>query len=153
MRVAVEAGATSADHCTYLSSEDVAALADSRTVATLLPITEFSTRTAYADGRRLLDAGALVALASNCNPGSGYSSSMHLAIALAVRECGLTPSEALFAATAGGAAALARDDVGALRVGMRGDVVLLDAPDPVHLAYRPGMDLVAGVWCAGERVR
>jgi imidazolonepropionase len=153
VRVAVEDGAISADHCTHLTAGDVDALANSPTVATLLPITEFATNSAYPDGRRLLDAGATVAIASNCNPGSGYSSSMHLAIALAVRECGLTPSEALRAATAGGASALARDDVGVLRVGMRGDLVLLDAPDPVHLAYRPGMDLVAGVWCAGSRVR
>jgi len=153
VRVAVAANAVSADHCTYLSAADIDALAASATVTVLLPITEFSTRTAYADGRRLLDAGATVALASNCNPGSGYSSSMHLAIALAVREQGLTPLEALAAATAGGAAALARDDVGAIRVGAKADLVLLDAPDPVHLAYRPGMDLVAGVWREGLRVR
>jgi imidazolonepropionase len=151
VRVAVEEGAASADHCTYLDDGDVAALAAGTTVATLLPITEFATRTRYADGRRLLDAGAHVALASNCNPGSSYSTSLPLAVALAVREQGLTPDEAIKAATDGGALALRRDDVGVLRVGARADVLVLEAPDPVHLAYRPGVDLVAMVWKDGER--
>jgi len=152
VRVAVEAGAVSADHCTYLDDADVEALAGSSTVATLLPITEFATRTAYADARRLLDAGATVALASNCNPGSGYSTSMALAIALGVREQGFSPDEALAAATLGGAAALGRSDVGHLAPGARADLVVLDAPTPVHLSYRPGMDLVAAVWRDGRRV-
>lgn len=151
--VAVEVGAVSADHCTHLSDEDVDALASSSTVATLLPVTEFATRSPYADGRRLVDAGARVAIASNSNPGSGFSSSIPLAIALAVREMGLSSDEALRAATLGGARALARDDVGTLRPGARADLVLLDAPDPVYLAYRPGMDLIAGVWSQGHHVR
>ncbi len=153
VRVAVEEGATSADHCTYLEDADVDALAAGATVATLLPITEFATRTAWADGRRLLDAGCAVALASNCNPGSGYSSAMPLAVALAVRFQGLSPDEALHAATAGGAAALGLDDVGRLAVGARGDLVVLEAPDPVYLAYRPGVDLVAAVVKDGHLVR
>jgi imidazolonepropionase len=141
VKVAVAEGAVSADHCAYLDDDDVDALGASDTVATLLPITEFSTRTAFADGRRLVDAGATVAIASNCNPGSGFSTSMPLAVALAVRCCGLSVDEAVRAATRGGAAALRRDDLGVLRVGARADVVVLDAPSAAHLAYRPGVDL------------
>jgi imidazolonepropionase len=153
VQVAVEVGAVSADHCTYLSRADVDALASSTTVATLLPITELSTRSPHADGRRLVDAGVRVALASNCNPGSGFSTSMPLVIALAVLLLGLSVEEALLAATLGGARALGRDDVGRLRPGQRADLVLLDASDPAYLAYRPGLDLVGGVWRRGVRVR
>ncbi len=152
VRVAVEAGAASADHCTYLREEDVALLAESRTVATLLPACDFSTRAPYPDARRLLDAGVPVALATDCNPGSSYTTNMPLCIALGVRELRMTPEEALAAATAGGARALRRDDIGHLRIGARADVVVLDAPSYLHLAYRPGVQLVAGVWRAGERV-
>ncbi|MGH1550585.1 imidazolonepropionase [Leifsonia poae] len=141
--LAVSLDAASVDHCTYLRDEDVEQLAASRTVATLLPGVEFSTRHPYPSGRRLLDAGATVALASDCNPGSSFTSSMPFCIALAVREMGLTPAEALRAATLGGAAALRRDDVGHLRVGARADLVVLRAPSYVHLAYRPGVPLVA----------
>ncbi|HEV7623413.1 MAG TPA: amidohydrolase family protein, partial [Amnibacterium sp.] len=123
----------------------VDALAHGSTVATLLPGAEFSTRSPYPDARRLLDAGATVALASDCNPGTSYTTSMPFCIALAVREMGMTPREALRAATAGGAAALRRDDVGAVRIGARADLVLLEAPSYVHLAYRPGVPLVARV--------
>lgn len=150
--LAVELGAASADHCTHLSPADVDALAQSRTVATLLPLVEFSTRSPYPPARRLLDAGATVALATDCNPGSGYSTSMPLAIALAVREMRMTPAEAVQAATAGGAAALRRTDVGSLRVGARADIVVLDAPSYVHLAYRPGVPLIGQVWKGGKRV-
>jgi imidazolonepropionase len=114
-----------------------------RTVATLLPGAEFSTRSPYPDARRLLDAGVQVALASDCNPGSCYTSSLPLCIALAVREMGMTPAEALRAATLGGALALGRDDVGRLSVGACADYAVLDAPSYVHLAYRPGVPLVA----------
>ncbi len=113
---------------------------------------EFSTRQPYPDARRLLDAGVRVALASDCNPGSCFTSSMALCIALAVREMRMTPAEALHGATAMGAAALARDDVGVLAPGKVADLVLLDAPSYVHLAYRPGVPLVAGVWQAGRPV-
>ncbi|MDR7186762.1 imidazolonepropionase [Microbacterium trichothecenolyticum] len=147
--LAVELGAASVDHCTYLSDDDVAALAGSTTVATLLPGVEFSTRQPYPDARRLIDAGATVALASDCNPGSSFTSSMPLMIALAVREMGMSPAEAVWAATAGGAKALRRDDVGALAPGMRADLVMLDAPTRVHLAYRPGVPLVHTVWIGG----
>lgn len=151
VRLAVAAGAASVDHCTYLDDADVAALAGSDTVATLLPGVEFSTRQPYPDARRLIDAGVTVALASDCNPGSSFTSSMPLMIALAVREMGMTPAEAVWAATAGGARALRRDDVGRIAPGARADLVLLDAPTRVHLAYRPGVPLVAGVWKDGTR--
>ena len=145
VRLACELGLASADHCTHLTDADVDALSGSGTVATLLPGVEFSTRSPYPDGRRLLDADVRVALATDCNPGSCYTSSMPFCIALAVREMHLTPAEALTAATLGGAAALRRDDVGHLRVGARADLVVLDAPSSVHLAYRPGVPLVAAV--------
>jgi imidazolonepropionase len=150
VRLAAELGLVAVDHCTYLDDADVAALADSGTVATLLPGVEFSTRQPYPDARRLLDAGVSVAIASDCNPGSSYTSSMPLCVALAVREMGMTPAEATYAATAGGAAALDRTDVGRLVPGARADLVLLDAPSHVHLAYRPGVPLVAGTWVAGR---
>jgi imidazolonepropionase len=149
VRIAVEAGAASADHCTYLTGEDIDALAGSGTVATLLPGVEFSTRQPYPDARALIDAGATVALATDCNPGSCYSSSMAFCIALAVREMGMTPEEAVRAATEGGAKALRRTDVGHLRPGARADVLMLEAPSHIHLAYRPGVPLVARVWRNG----
>ena len=148
-RLAVELGAASVDHCTYLSDADVDLLAGSRTVATLLPMVEFSTRSPYPDARRLLDAGVTVALATDCNPGTSYSTSMPLAIALAVRELGMSPAEALWAATAGGARALRRSDVGAVVVGARADLTVLDAPTYLHLAYRPGVP-IARVLCRAE---
>jgi imidazolonepropionase len=145
VQLACELGLVAVDHCTFTDDDDVASLAASGTVATLLPGVEFSTRSAYPDARRLLDAGVTVALASDCNPGSSYTSSMPLCIALAVREMRMTPAEALWAATAGGARALGRDDVGTLAVGARADLVVLDAPTYVHLAYRPGVPLVGEV--------
>jgi imidazolonepropionase len=151
VRLAVEFGAASADHCTHLTDADVDALAGSGTVATLLPGVEFSTRSPYPDARRLLDSQVAVALATDCNPGSCFTSSVPFCIALAVREMRMTPAEALTAATLGGARALRRDDVGHLSVGARADVVLLDAPDPVYLAYRPGVPLIAAVWKDGVR--
>lgn len=150
--LAAELGLAAVDHCTYLTDDDVHALRESGTVATLLPGVEFSTRQPYPDGRALLDAGVRVAIASDCNPGSCFTSSMPFAIALAVREMGMTPAEAVRAATLGGAQALDRDDVGRVVPGARADLVLLDAPSHVHLAYRPGVPLVAGVWQAGRPV-
>jgi imidazolonepropionase len=143
VRLAVELGAASVDHCTHLTDADLDALAGAAgtTVATLLPGVEFSTRSPYPDARRLLDAGAGVALATDCNPGTCYSSSMPLVMALAVREMRMTPGEALLAATVGGAAALRRDDVGRLSVGARADLTVLDAPSHLHLAYRPGVPI------------
>ncbi|MQS04516.1 imidazolonepropionase [Streptomyces alkaliterrae] len=152
VQLAVELGAASADHCTHLTDADVAALADGSTVATLLPGCEFSTRAVYPDARRLLDAGVTVALSTDCNPGSSFTSSMPFCVAVAVREMGMTPDEALWSATAGGAEALRRTDVGRLTPGSAADVVLLEAPSHVHLAYRPGVPLVRDVWQRGVRV-
>ena len=150
IQVAVAAGAASADHCTYTDDADVAALSGSDTVATLLPGVEFSTRQPYPDARRLLDAGVTVAIATDCNPGSCFTSSMPLCIALAVREMRMTTREAVWAATAGGARALRRPDVGHLGVGARADLIMLDAPSHAYLAYRPGVPLIAAVWQAGR---
>ncbi len=150
VQLAVEMGAASADHCTFLSSGDVAALAGSATVATLLPATDFSTRQPYPDARRLLDAGATVALATNCNPGSSYTTSMSFCIALAVREMGMTAEEALRAATLGGALALQRSDVGVLTPGSRADLAILAAPSYTHLVYRPGVPLIATTVLGGR---
>ncbi|MEU8270837.1 imidazolonepropionase [Sphaerisporangium sp. NPDC049002] len=152
VEIAVELGAASADHVTHLSDADVEALASGDTVATLLPGAEFSTRSRYPDARRLLDAGATVALAADCNPGSSYTTNIPFCVALAVRDMNMTPGEAVWAATMGGARALRRTDVGHLAPGARADIVLLDAPSHVHLAYRPGVPLVARVWKDGEPV-
>ncbi|RJQ89263.1 imidazolonepropionase [Amycolatopsis panacis] len=153
VRLAVEHGAASVDHCTYLTDADVAALASSGTVATLLPACDLSTRQPLAPARRLLDAGATVALASNANPGSSYTTSMAFCVATAVLQMRMTVDEAVWAATAGGARALRRDDVGYLRPGARADVHVLDAPSTTHLAYRPGVPLTQAVWRKGERMR
>ncbi|MFB7787719.1 imidazolonepropionase [Streptomyces vinaceus] len=153
VQLAVELEAASADHCTHLTDADVDALvqAADTTVATLLPGAEFSTRAQWPDARRLIDAGATVALSTDCNPGSSYTSSMPFCIALAVRDMGMTPDEALWAATAGGARALRRTDIGRITPGARADLALLEAPSHVHLAYRPGVPLVSAVWQKGVR--
>jgi imidazolonepropionase len=143
VQLACELGAASADHCTHVDDADIAALEASGTVATLLPGAEFSTRSAYPDARRLLDAGVTVALATDCNPGTSFTSSMPFCIALAVRDCGMTPSEAVWAATAGGAAALQRTDAGRMAVGAPADLTVLDAPNHTFLAYRPGVPLAS----------
>jgi imidazolonepropionase len=150
VRVAVAMGAASADHCTHLSRADIELLAGSDTVATLLPATDFSTRQPYIDARRLLDAGATVAIGTNCNPGSSYTTSMSFCIALAVREMRMTAEEALAAATLGGAQALRRSDIGRLRPGARADAVVLSTPSYLHIIYRAGMPLVAATMQRGE---
>lgn len=152
VQLAVELDCASADHCTFLSDSDVSALASSSTVATLLPGCEFSTRAPYPDARRLIDAGATVALATDCNPGSSFTSSMPFCIAVAVREMRMTPWEAIEAATLGGAKALRRNDIGHLGSGAQADLVILDAPSALHLAYRPGVPLVKHVLHKGVRV-
>ena len=152
VQLAIELGAASVDHGTYLTDEDVAALAASDTVLTLLPGVEFSTRQPYPDARRLIDAGVTVALACDTNPGSSFTSSMPFCIAVAVRDMGMTPAEALWAATAGGARALRRSDVGLIAPGARADLVMLEAPSHVHLSYRPGVPLIRAVWKDGTIV-
>ena len=150
--LATEVGAASADHCTFVTDDDLEALAGSGTVATLLPGVEFSTRSPYPDARRFLRAGVTVALASDCNPGSCFTSSMAFCIAVAVRDMHLSPAQALWSATAGGARALRRDDIGRLRVGARADLAVLEAPSYLHLAYRPGVPLVRQTFLAGRPV-
>jgi imidazolonepropionase len=150
--LAAELGAASADHLTYLTAEDVSALADAGVVATLVPVADLSTREPWPDARALLDADATVALATDCNPGTSFTTNMPFVVALAVTAMRMTPAEALWSATAGGARALQRDDVGTLRTGARADLVALDAPSYVHLAYRPGVPLIRDVIAAGVRV-
>lgn len=152
VRLAVEMGCASVDHCTFLESADINALAGSDTIATFLPATEFSTKQPYPDVRRVLDAGVRVALATNMNPGSSYTTSMSFCLALAVRDMGMTAAEALYAATAGGAKALRRPDRGHVGIDGRADFVVLDAPHYSHMVYRPGVPLVAMTIEAGEVV-
>lgn len=152
VRLAVEMGAASVDHCTYLTDADVEALAGGDTVSTFLPAADFSTRQPYPDARRVIDAGATVAIATNTNPGSSYTTSMAFCIALAVRDLRMTIEEALQAATLGGAQALRRADIGRLSPGCRADALLLEAPSFTHFAYRPGVPLVAATVLAGEIV-
>ncbi|PSL58614.1 imidazolonepropionase [Saccharothrix carnea] len=153
VRLAVELGAASVDHCTYLSAADIDALANSSTVATLLPACDLSTRQSLPPARQLLDAGATVALASNCNPGSSYTTSMAYCITTAVLQMHMTIEEAVTAATLNGAKALQTDKVGHLSPGARADLHILDAPSATHLAYRPGVPLTYAVWRAGVRQR
>jgi imidazolonepropionase len=152
IELAVKHDCASADHCTHLTDRDIELLAGSNTVATLLPGAEFSTRAEYPDARRLFAAGAKVALATDCNPGSSFTTSMAFCLAVAVRDMHFTPSQALAAATAGGAAALRRTEVGGLRVGQRANLVVLNAPSYVHLMYRPGVDLVHSTFIDGRPV-
>ena len=153
IQLAVELDCASADHCTHLTNEDIDALAHSNTVATLLPGAEFSTRSKYPDARKLIDAGVTVALATDCNPGSSYTTSMAFCIALAVREMHMSPAEALWSATMGGAKALRREDIGHLSVGARADFAVINAPSYIHLAYRPGVNLISDTYIAGKATR
>ena len=152
IQLAVELDCASADHCTHLSHDDIDVLANSNTVATLLPGAEFSTRSQYPDARKLIDAGVTVALATDCNPGSSYTTSMAFCIALAVREMHMSPAEALWSATMGGAKALRRVDIGHLSIGARADFAVIDAPSYIHLAYRPGVNLISDTYIAGRAV-
>jgi imidazolonepropionase len=150
--LAVELGCASVDHLTYFNQSDIEKLANSKTVATLLPGAEFSTRSKYPDARKLIDAGITVAIASDCNPGSSYTTSMPLMIALAVREMFFTPEQALWSATKGGALALQREDVGHLSIGAKADFVILRESSYIHLAYRPGVNLVEQVFLHGKSI-
>jgi imidazolonepropionase len=152
VQLAVELDCASADHCTHLSDSDIEALAGSNTVATLVPGAEFSTRATYPNAARLFDAGVNVALATDCNPGSSFTTSMPFCIAIAIRDMGFTPEQALWSATMGGAKALRREDVGSLSVGQSADLVVLNAPSYLHLGYRPGVDLVSQVFKSGKSI-
>ena len=149
-QLAAELNAASADHLTYLRSEDREALAAANVVATLLPVADLSTRSPWPDARALLDAGVTVALATDCNPGTSFTTSMPIVVALAVTAMGMTPHEAVWSATAGGAMSLRRTDVGSLTVGARADLIAIDGPSCVHLAYRPGVPLIHTVIRGGE---
>lgn len=151
IKLAVELDCASVDHCTHMTPEDIASLSGSNTVVTLVPGADFSTRSPYPDARRLVAAGITVALATDCNPGSSFTTSMPFCIAVAVREMGLTADQALWAATRGGAKAL-RNDKGNLNVGSSADFAVLDAPNHIHLAYRPGVQLVEKTFVAGVQV-
>jgi imidazolonepropionase len=152
VQLAVELDCASADHCTHLSDKDIEALASSNTVATLLPGAEFSTRATYPDAKKLFAAGVTVALATDCNPGSSYTTSMGFCIAIAIRDMGFSPEQAIWSATLGGAKALRRTDVGALSVGMSADLSILSAPSFRHLGYRPGVDQISQVLKSGKTI-
>lgn len=148
--VAQELGAVSVDHLTHTSHSELKTLASSGIVATLLPGVEFSTRSDYPDARRFFDAGVEVALATDCNPGSSFTTSMQLVIALAVREMHMSVDQAVRAATLGGAHALARTDIGVISLGMKADFIVLSAPSIDFLAYRPGVPQIAHTYLAGK---
>jgi imidazolonepropionase len=150
--LAVELDCASVDHCTHLSDKDIELLAGSNTVATLLPGAEFSTRSTYPDAGRLFAAGVTVALATDCNPGSSFTTSMPFCIAVAVRDMGFTIDQAIWSATRGGALALRDSSRGSLAVGSRADFAILDAPGHLFLAYRPGVQFVASTFVAGKKV-
>jgi len=152
VQLAVELDCASADHCTHLSASDIEALAGSNTVATLLPGAEFSTRANYPDAKKLFAAGVTVALATDCNPGSSHTTSMGFCIAVAIRDMGFSPEQALWSATLGGAKALRRSDIGALSVGMSADLSILSAPSFRHLGYRPGVDQISQVLKSGKTI-
>ena len=152
IKVGVELGAASVDHISHFNDQDIAALSNSNTVATFLPGAEFSTRSKYPDARPIFEAGINVAIASDCNPGSSYTTNMSLMLALAVREMFFTPEQALWSATKGGALALRRADVGHLGIGAKADFAILNSNSYLHLAYRPGVNLVEQVWCNGKQV-
>jgi len=151
IQLGVELGCASIDHCTNLSEADINSLAGSNTVVTLVPGAEFSTKSKYPDAGSLVAAGITVAIATDCNPGSSFTTSMPFCISIAVREMGLSPDEALWAATRGGASAL-QNKRGSLAVGSDADFVVLDAPNHIHLAYRPGVQLVEQTYIAGQKV-
>ena len=150
VKLAVELDCASADHCTHLSDSDIDALAGSNTVATLLPGAEFSTRSKYPNAKHLWDAGVSVALATDCNPGSSYTTSMPFCIAVAIREMGFSPEQAIWSATMGGAKALRREDIGMLSIGKSADLTILNAPSFRHIGYRPGVDLIDQVIKQGK---
>lgn len=153
--LAVELGAVSVDHVNHLTPGDIDALAGSSTVATVLPAADLSIRAPLAPARALADVGVTLAIASNCNPGTSYTTSMQFCVTTAVLQHRLSIEEAVRAATVGGARALrgaVDPTAGTIAVGSVADLHLLDAPSIDHLAYRPGVDLTAAVWRRGRRV-
>lgn len=153
VQIGVELDAASVDHVTYLSDSDIDLLSGSNTLATLLPAAEFSTRSNYSDARRLFEAGVKVALASDCNPGSSYTTNIPFIIAIAVRDLYFSPEQAVWSATRGGAMALRRKDVGHLGLSAIANFSILSTPSYIHLAYRPGVPLIDEVWRNGTRIK
>ncbi len=143
--LAASVGALAADHLDHATDADLHALGEAGTVAVLLPGVSLTMQEAPPDGRRFIDAGLTVAVATDCNPGTSWVETMPFIIALAATTSGFTPQEALWSATAGGAAALGLDDRGVIREGKLGDLVMLGAPSYEHLVYRPDGDLVRRV--------
>jgi imidazolonepropionase len=152
LREATRLGARSVDHLEASTSDDLVALARSQTIGVGLPICGLHLDNRYPNLRALVDAGGTVAIATNCNPGSAPSTSMPLAIAAAVRHCGLTPAEALAAATLNAAAVLGLTDRGTIEEGQRADLVLLRDTDERALAYELGGNPIDLVICGGELV-
>ena len=152
VQIAIELGAASADHLSNSTDEDIQALAASQTVATLLPGAEFSTQHEGKFGRKFLDSGATVAIATDCNPGSSYTTSMPFCIAAAVSLMGFNVEEAVLAATLGGAKALRRSDIGKIAPGLQADLALLNTDSYIHLAYRPGVNLISQTYKSGRAV-
>lgn len=150
--LAARIGAVAADHLDHTTEEDLGALAAARTVAVLLPSVSMMMREPYPDARRFIDAGITVAIATDCNPGTSNVETMPFIIALAATSCGMTPAEALWSATAGGAAALGLEDRGVLAPGMVADLVILKEPSYEHLAYRPDANVISRVIKAGTLV-
>ena len=150
--LAARLNAASADHLMRISDGGIAALAASNTVATLLPATSFFLMSdCYAPARRLIEAGAIVALATDCNPGTAMTESMPMAMQLAALRMNMTVEESLTAATLNGAAALGlADEIGSIEAGKRADFVLLDAPSYFHVVYHFGVNLVRSVFRDGE---
>lgn len=153
VQVGVDLDAASVDHVTFLSDSDLDLLSGSETLATLLPAAEFSTRSKFSDARRLIEAGVKVAIATDCNPGSSFTTNMPFVIAIAVRDLYFSPEQALWSATRGGAMALRRNDVGHLGVGAMADFSILSTPSYIHLSYRPGVPLIDEVWRNGYRIK
>ncbi|HEU5113312.1 MAG TPA: amidohydrolase family protein, partial [Acidimicrobiia bacterium] len=154
--LAAEIGAVSADHLDHVTEEDATALAAAGVVGVLVPGASYMMRSPQAPGPMLIRQGVTVAIASDCNPGTSYLESMGLVISLAVVQMGLTTDQAIHAATRGGALALGMEGQGTIAPGSAGDLVVLDAPSPEHIPYRPATSLVwktikAGRVVAGDR--
>jgi imidazolonepropionase len=150
--LAAEIGAVSADHLDHVTEEDATALADAGVVAVLVPGASYTMRSSQAPGPMLIDHGLTIALATDCNPGTSYFESMGPVISLAVVQMGLSTDQAIFAATRGGALALGMEGHGTITAGSAGDLVVLDAPSPAHIPYRPGTNLVWKTIKAGRAV-
>lgn len=150
--LAAEIGAVSADHLDNATIDDARALATAGVVAVLVPGASYTLRSGQAPGPMLREAGCVVALATDCNPGTSYFESMGPIISLGVVEMGLTADQAIWAATRGGALSLGFEDRGLIETGAQADLIVLDAPSPTHIPYRPATNLVSRVFSSGRPV-